>query len=392
MLPCLFSSPSRSSLLTPIRSSGISQVGAKAVILRSRTVPKGFLLISAEVEGVADGVHVAEDGGVENAGVAFGHLDAGVAEHTRDVLQADALREAECGVGVASGVHRQVLVDFTDCGNLFEIAVHHLIAGDWKQHAFLGSLLVALIFLNDGKGNVEQRNVTHLFCLLAGLAYPFVAVVVGHDMVFGQLRHIGKCKSCESGHQKHIAYNFQPFAAGIAVVDTVNLLQCKELRVGRVFTEFDSDKRVFLNPIIGKTAVGYLLQSLHVADKSILAEVFLGLEIHLVSSDYFARKIREREVVHAILLLDEFAEVALHRFIPSPRYLHKVLTDEFLRLVVVFLYHLQDCALLFSHLTNAIKPLLNNQRVDFYTGLLEFSYNLVDSDASILYKTVKING
>lgn len=45
----------------------------------------------AEVEGVADGVHVAEDGGVENAGVAFGHLDAGMTKHTRDVFKADAL-------------------------------------------------------------------------------------------------------------------------------------------------------------------------------------------------------------------------------------------------------------------------------------------------------------
>ena len=40
----------------------------------------------AEVEGVADGVHVAEDGGVEDAGVTLGHLDAGVTEHLGDVF------------------------------------------------------------------------------------------------------------------------------------------------------------------------------------------------------------------------------------------------------------------------------------------------------------------
>lgn len=52
------------------------------MILQSRSAPNNFLLVSAEVEGVADGVHVAENGGVENAGVALGHFDAGMAEHT----------------------------------------------------------------------------------------------------------------------------------------------------------------------------------------------------------------------------------------------------------------------------------------------------------------------
>ena len=117
------------------------------------------LQFSFEVQGVADGVHVAEDGGVEDAGVAFGHLDAGVTEHTRDVLQAHSQREAESRVGVAGSVHRQVLVDFADSGYLFQIAVHHLIAGDWKQHAFPCGFLVALIFLDDGEGDVKQRDV-----------------------------------------------------------------------------------------------------------------------------------------------------------------------------------------------------------------------------------------
>lgn len=44
------------------------------------------LLISAKVEGVEDGVHVAEDGEVEDVGIALYYLDTGVAEHLRDVL------------------------------------------------------------------------------------------------------------------------------------------------------------------------------------------------------------------------------------------------------------------------------------------------------------------
>jgi len=98
---------------------------------------------------------------------------------------------------VAGSVHRQVLVYFADGGYLFQITVHYLIAGDREQNAFLGGLLVALIFLNDGEGNVQQRNVAHLLCLLARFSYPLVAIVVSHDMVFGELRHISESKSGE---------------------------------------------------------------------------------------------------------------------------------------------------------------------------------------------------
>lgn len=57
----------------------------------------------------------------------------------------------------------------------------------------------------------------------------------------------------------------------------------------------------------------------------------------------------------------------------------------------MFLYDLQDCALLFTHLSDAIKSLLNNQRIDFSSGLLEFCNNLVDTDARILDEAVKVN-
>lgn len=83
---------------------------------------------------------------------------------------------------MAGGVHCQVLVDFAYLGYLFQIAIHHLIAGNWKQNAFLGCLLVALIFLDDGEGYIKQWNVAHLFCFLPGFAYPLVAIVVCHDM------------------------------------------------------------------------------------------------------------------------------------------------------------------------------------------------------------------
>ena len=60
-------------------------------------------------------------------------------------------------------------------------------------------------------------------------------------------------------------------------------------------------------------------------------------------------------------------------------------------LVVVFLYDLQDYALLFTHLSDAIESLLNNQGIDFSPRLLEFCNNLVDMDSRILDEAVKVN-
>ena len=210
-------------------------------------------------------------------------------------------------------------------------------------------------------------------------------------MVFCQLRYISKGKSRECRHQKHILDYFKAFTPGITVIYTVNFFQSEKLRFCRLFAEFYPSKRIFLNPVVGKTTVGYLFQSLHVADERVLAEVFLCFEIHFVGADYFACEIRQREVVNTILVFDEFTEVTLHRFIPSPRYLHKVLADKLLCLVVMLLYDLQDCALLFTHLSDAIESLLNNQRIDFSSGLLEFCNNLVDTDARIRDEAVKVN-
>ena len=90
-------------------------------------------LFISEVEGITDGVHVAHYGGVENAGVTLRHLNACVTEHLRYIFQTYALREAESGVCMSGGVHRQMLVDFADGSNLFQITVHHLIAGYWAN-------------------------------------------------------------------------------------------------------------------------------------------------------------------------------------------------------------------------------------------------------------------
>ena len=133
-------------------------------------------LFISEVQGITDGVHIAEYRGVENAGIAFGHFDAGMTEHLRYVFQTYALREAEGGVSMTGGVHRQVLVNLAYLGYFFQIAIHHLIAGYRKQNTFLGRFLVALIFLNNSEGYIKQWNVGHkpnIRCMDLGKSVKF---------------------------------------------------------------------------------------------------------------------------------------------------------------------------------------------------------------------------
>lgn len=174
-------------------------------------------------------------------------------------------------------VHRQMLVDFAYLCYFFQVTVHHLITRNWKQDALLCGFLVSLIFLYDGKRDIKQRNVAHLFCLLTRLAYSLVAIVVGDNMLVGQLRHISEGKSGESRHQEHILDDFEAFASGVAIIYAVNFFQSEKLRLGRLLPKFYPDKRVFLNLVVGEATVGYLFQCFHIADESILTEVFLRL-------------------------------------------------------------------------------------------------------------------
>ena len=52
--------------------------------------------------------------------------------------------------------------------------------------------------------------------------------------------------------------------------------------------ELDADERVFGYPFVGKGEVGYLLQTLHVADNGILLALFFCLEVKLKGTYQFA--------------------------------------------------------------------------------------------------------
>lgn len=80
----------------------------------------------------------------------------------------------------------EIFINLADCGNLFEIAVHHLIGRDRKEDAFLGCLFIPLIFFEDCSRYIQQRNIADLASLLPMFANPQVASIVADNVLGGQ--------------------------------------------------------------------------------------------------------------------------------------------------------------------------------------------------------------
>ena len=75
-------------------------------------------------------------------------------------------------------VRGQVLFDTAQVGNLFQVAVHLLIAGNGQQSSFIHAVGVILILFKYLFGNAQKWDVTKVVCLFTGFHYPQVAVAV----------------------------------------------------------------------------------------------------------------------------------------------------------------------------------------------------------------------
>ena len=103
---------------------------------------------------------------------------------------------------MSCGVCSQVLLYQTQVGNLFQIAVHLLVAGNRQQYSFLFAGRIICIFSQDFQRNIQQRNITHVLCFLTWLPDPQVSVVVFYDMLRGKLLHVDESQTGKA-RKKH---------------------------------------------------------------------------------------------------------------------------------------------------------------------------------------------
>ena len=101
-------------------------------------------------------------------------------------------------------VGSQVLLYQTQVGNLFQIAVHLLIAGNRQQYSFLFAGRIICIFSQDFQRNIQQRNITHVLCFLTWLPDPQISVVVFYDMLREKLLYVNESQAGTAGENKNI--------------------------------------------------------------------------------------------------------------------------------------------------------------------------------------------
>ena len=84
------------------------------------------------------------------------HIDIGVTEHFGYILNADSIGQTDrCSIRVTGSVCGQVLLYLAQVGNLFQVAVHLLIAGDRQQYSFLFAGRIICIFSQDFQRNIQ---------------------------------------------------------------------------------------------------------------------------------------------------------------------------------------------------------------------------------------------
>lgn len=79
---------------------------------------------------------------------------------------------------MAGCVRGEIFLYSAQVGNLFQVAVHFLIARDGQKSSFVKAVRVIPILVKYLLGDAQKRNVTKVVCFFTGFHYPQVAVAV----------------------------------------------------------------------------------------------------------------------------------------------------------------------------------------------------------------------
>ena len=108
-----------------------------------------------------------------------------------DTLLASAITEAKLCRAVCVV---RFFFNTAKVGNLFQVAVHLLIAGNGQQSSFIHAVRIILILFKYLFGNAQKRDVTEVVCLFTGFHYPQITVAVLGNMFGVQIIHVYECQ------------------------------------------------------------------------------------------------------------------------------------------------------------------------------------------------------
>lgn len=320
------------------------------------------------------------------------HLDVGVAEHLGDILQTDAVGQADRGrIRVPGTMRGQILADHADVGNLLQIAVHLLVAWNGQQYALLPAGGVVGILAQNLLRNIQQRDVAHVFGLLTGFADPEISVVVADDVLRGELLHVDEGQPREGGKDEDVADQRQPLQRKLLAVDGLQLVHRQKLPDDLLLMEANPKEGVLRHPVIGAGQIGNLFQTLHVADDGILLTSLLRLQIEGKGTDQLSVDLREGQILLPVTLADQLSQITPATLVATDRNQRIVRADQRPALVVVLLHGPQQRADLFRLLLPE-EELLQQVRRDGAVLLLQFAKDLIQLDAGLLDIGVQVAG
>jgi hypothetical protein len=82
-----------------------------------------------------------------------------------------------------SKMRRQVFADIADVGDLFQVGVHLLVAGNRQQFPFNLQCRVILVLIEHLYGIRQQRHTTHHGCFLSWFMNPMYSLLVRCDVL-----------------------------------------------------------------------------------------------------------------------------------------------------------------------------------------------------------------
>lgn len=119
----------------------------------------------------------------------------------------------EAGGAELVGLHdpkcSEMLFDFREICNLFEVCVHLLVGYHGHHHSFCLDYRMLGIFVNELTGNLQHGDYTHLASLCTGFAYPCVAPVIVLNVIRREGFHVAESETGEAAEHECIANYLQ---------------------------------------------------------------------------------------------------------------------------------------------------------------------------------------
>lgn len=204
----------------------------------------------------------------------------------------------------------QVLGDTGFGSDFFKIRVHSLVGNHGYHQIFCGGFRVVAVFLGYPHRDFEQRDHAHLARFLTGLAYPYLAVLIGLYLVVRQRRDVHEGKPGETAEHECVTHEVKPGQGCQVKVYYALQLNLREFLSFRLGTGVPfAYEWIIVNPFVGDTHLHDILEIADVFHGGVVGAAFLHAEKMLEVVNQTRCELFHRNVFHTLLVKQEFLQI-----------------------------------------------------------------------------------